>query len=56
LLLILVIFGWTLTVPFFVWCQSTSVRQAWAAWWFFARYLLCIAVPAAIASAIGWLP
>jgi len=54
LLLSLFIAGCTLVVPLFVLGNTQSGRRAFEAWWFFAKYLLALAVPAAICSAIIW--
>lgn len=56
LLLVLVLLGYTLVVPIFVWGNSGSFRKAVGAWWFFVRYMLVLMVPAAIAALIGLLP
>lgn len=54
LILPVFIFGCTLVPPVIVWCGSTNWRHAWRAWWFFSRYLLVLAVPAAVIALGAW--
>lgn len=55
LLLTLFIAGCTLTVPAFVLAGSQSWRQAFIAWWFFARYMLVFAALGLVAAGATWL-
>ncbi len=51
-LLPLFIFGCTLVPPLFVLGGTMSPRLALTAWWFFARYLLVLAVPAIMVALV----
>jgi hypothetical protein len=53
--LALFIFACTMVAPLFVLGNTASPRAALGAWWFFARYLLALAVPTIIVSGLIWL-